>query len=463
MFKLILGKIAKMVSRNVNSAFFITLNTENYKEVYDITKDPIQSSKIMKDLGIEGTKESAERQESIFKIFPDDPKKVLELLPSAIYQIIFGAKMDDYEQYEEKLEESDYPAVIFKLNRSSVCGGFGSSNEFNIDFSKNVPKYNGCGAGVVGMLQEVANYVLYVKGSPYRIDITERKCFNAGDKCMELYCMVIPSDKFGIMTQEEAEKAKQSKKGFNLDLNKIEEFLTKPIAAIREQISKIVQEKMNMNPKEFLEHFRNYEQDAIRILGFLLIHLLNEPGRIIEKAAKNETYSKIIGHGYNTMIEMTKLYIPKEVISDYHKLFIDFITDLASEEMVNTFRKITPSDFVSLFFEGVKKALQDLGINFQGLKSNIWEELEMQKIVDKIPIKNQEDISEEERIRLSEIKLKIIEEFFLLISAVLSLPTQIVISSSHATAKAIATSGGDIFSNVREHTELLLDLVEKLK
>jgi hypothetical protein len=462
MFKLILGKIAKMISRNVNSAFFITLYREIYKEVNDITKDVVQASKIMKELGIEGTKESAERQESIFKIFPEDPKKVLELLPSAIFQIIFGTKMDDYEQYEEKVEGSDYPAIIFKLNKSSVCGGFGSTHEFNIDFSKTVPKISGCGAGVIGMLQEASNYILFVKGSPYRVDITERKCFNAGDKCMELYCLVVPAEKFGIITQEETDRVKKSK-GFSLDINKIEELLTKPLSAIREQISKIVQDKMHMNPKEFMEHFRNYEQDAIRIFGFLLVHLLNEPGRMIEKAAKNETYSKMIGHGYNTMIEMTKIYIPKEVINDYHKLFIDLITDLASEEMVNTFRKITPNDFVILFFEGMKKALQDLGINFQGLKSNIWEELEMQKVVDKLPIKNQEDLSEEEKARISEIKLKVMQEFFLLISAVLSLPTQIIIASSHATAKALATSSGDIFTNVREHTEHLLDLVEKLK
>ncbi|MBD3350665.1 MAG: hypothetical protein GF364_04175 [Candidatus Lokiarchaeota archaeon] len=463
MFKFLVSKIAKIVSRNVNSAFFITLYKEIYKEVNDITKNPVESSQIMKELGIKGTRESANRQESLFKIFPSDPKKVLELLPTMIYQIIFGVKMDEYIQTEEEIEDSDYPAIVFTLKRSSVCGGFGSTNEFDIDFKQCVPDYNGCAAGVVGMLQEVANYVLKTKGSPYRVDIIERKCFNAGDNCMELFCSVIPADQFELITEEDAEKLKRKGK-FDIDLNKIEEILTQPLLVIKEKIADLIQDKMHMKPKDFFGHFRLYEEDVIRIFGFLLIHGLNEAGRILEKTIENETYSKIIGHTYNTAREMTKIYIPKEVIDDYKRLFIEILTDLAPEEMVAVFQQMDSSQFVNLFFEGIHKALKDLGVNFDGLKSNMWEELELQKFVEKIPLSDKDaQLTEAERQRLAEIKLKIMQEFIMLISVILSLPSRIIISSTNAAVKSVVDSSGDTFSHVREHTEQLFDLIEKLK
>ncbi|MHA1340416.1 MAG: hypothetical protein ACTSRZ_11490 [Promethearchaeota archaeon] len=462
MFKFIITRIARVVSRSVNSAFFITLYRELYNEVYDITKDEVEASKIVKNIGISGTKESCERQESIFKIFPEDPQKVLRLLPTAIYQIIFGAPMDDYEEYKVEVENSDYPAIVFKLNRSSVCGGFGSTKEFSMNFAKCVPEYSGCAAGVVGMLQEVANYILMVKGSPYRVNITERKCFNAGDDCMELFCYVLPIENYNLMTEKEAQYLKRVG-GFNFDITKIEDILSKPIDAIKDQLDSIIRKQLKMTPKELFDHFLNYEEDLVRIIGFLFIHLLNEPGRLIEKATENETYSKIIGHTFNTVVELTQIYIPTEIIKDYHEVFMEIISDLASEQVKKAFAKIKPDDFVNLIFEGMQKALKDLGVNFEGMKENIWKELEMQKLLDNVPLGSQEELSEEEKSKKTEIKLQIIQEIFLLANALLSLPAKMLLSATHATIKSAVNSSGEIFSNVRIHVEQIIDLVEKLK
>ena len=56
-----------------------------------------------------------------------------------------------------------------------------------------------------------------------------------------------------------------------------------------------------------------------------------------------------------------------------------------------------------------------------------------------------------------------VQEVFLLISVILSLPTQILISTAHGTAKSVANSGGELFSNLRIHVEQIFDLAENLK
>jgi len=462
MFKFIITRIARLVSRNVNSAFFITLYREIYNEIYDITKNEIEASKIIKNIGISGTHESCERQESIFKIFPEDPQKVLELLPTAIYQIIFGTPMDDYEEIKVPIENSDYPAIVFKLNKSSVCGGFGSTREYSMNFNKCVPEYSGCAAGVVGMLQEVANYILMVKGSNYRVNIIERKCFNAGDDCMELFCYVLPIDQYALITEKETEYLKRSA-GVNFDLSKIEEIFSKPFDTVKDQMVSLIRKHLKMSPEELFDHFLNYEEDLVRIIGFLLIHLLNEPGRLIEKAAKNETYSKIIGHTFNTMVELAKIYIPNDVIKDYYNLFMEIINYLASEQVKKALVKIQPDNFITLIFEGMRKALKDLGVNFEGLKENIWKELEMQKLLEKVPSSSQKEMSEEDRRKTTEIKIQIIQEIFLLLNTLLSYPTKIVISAIHATFKSALNSSGDLLNNIHNHIERIIDLAEKLK
>lgn len=464
MFKFMIGKIAKMVSRNVNSAFFINLYREIYKEVYEIVQDEEEASAIVKELGIKGTRESCVRQESIFKIFPKDPKKVLDFLPTVIYQIIFGVKMDDYERSEEAVQNSDYPAIIYKLNRSSICGGFGTDQKYPMDFSKLAADDSKCAAGVVGMLQEVANYVLMVKGSPYRVNITERSCFNAGDNSMELYCHVVPAESFEVITEEEAEKMRKSS-SVDFDLDKIEKILTKPLDAIKDELRKLIREKMNMTSEELFDHFRNYEDDVIRILGFIIIHGLNEPGRLIEQGTKNQTVAKIIGHSFNNMKDMTDIYVPREILADYRKLFIELMDGMAPVEMVDTFREMDTERFINLFYEGMEKGLKDLGVSFKELKTNIWEELDFDKVSESVPgsAKTSDEQDDEMKKRDAKIKMNLVQEVFMLISALLSLPSRVMFSAAHSSAKAIGDSGGEVFANVREHAEKIFEIAEKLK
>ena len=77
--------------------------------------------------------------------------------------------------------------------------------------------------------------------------------------------------------------------------------------AIKDQLISLVQDKMQMTTFDFMEYFQGYEEEVVKIGGFFLIHLFNENGRVIEKACETESIAKLIGHVYNTSIEMTKL------------------------------------------------------------------------------------------------------------------------------------------------------------
>ncbi|MCP4762401.1 MAG: hypothetical protein GY870_11520 [archaeon] len=462
MFKFLVSRTAKLVGRSVDSVFFTSLYREIFKEVLAITKDETQAAKIVKNIGIKGTQESCQRQATVMRLFPDDPKKILGYL-DIIFEIIFGTKIDEYERIEKKIEGSIYPDISFKISKCPICGGYGSLPEDSIDCNKIHSNESNYASGLMGMIQETVNFILREKAHDYRVEVSETKCFCRGDDCFEIYCHIMPKEEFGEVS-EGLEENIGKKSSFNIDLDKIEEILTKPLDSIKEEVSKLVNEKLKMSTQEFLDNFRNYEEDVIRIFGFLLVHGVNEAGRLIEEFLKNETYSRIVGHLFKNMVEMTKFYMPREVLRDYRDLLVEFVTDLAPDEMVENFKAIEAQDMSNLFYEGMEKALIDLGVNFEGLKNNIWEELEFNKAIDVIPIKKpDENASEDEKIRVSQIKMKMFQEVFMLLNAIMSLPSKILISTVHSSTKSVAESSGDLFANIREHADKLFDLSDQLK
>jgi hypothetical protein len=224
---------------------------------------------------------------------------------------------------------------------------------------------------------------------------------------------------------------------------------------------------MQMTSEELFDHFRNYEDDVVRIIGFFIIHLLNEKGRLFERAAENESISKIIGVIFNTLVEMTNIYIPREIIADYQKLLVELLTGLAPKEMVESFKRFKASEISSLFFEGMEKALNDLQIEIQAGQSNIniWEELDGLETTEEINIPEirDSDDNEEKKRKASEIRINLVQEIFYVINILISIPSRIIITASHGTIKSALTSTDDIFDLLRNHFENVLDLIERMK
>jgi hypothetical protein len=164
---------------------------------------------------------------------------------------------------------------------------------------------------------------------------------------------------------------------------------------------------------------------------------------------------------------MSAIYIPKEIIADYQSLFVEFLTGLAPNEMVESFKRFEVSEITTLFFEGMEKAMQDLGIDIEKRRdsTNIWEELDKNDSNKNNMLNESSDksISEEEKKHLIELRVSIIQEIFLLLNVLISLPSRILISSAHGALKSSLTSGEEIFEKLRYHTEILLDSWERLK
>ncbi len=91
------------------------------------------------------------------------------------------------------------------------------------------------------------------------------------------------------------------------------------------------------------------------------------------------------------------------------------------------------------------------------------EELSPERRDDLLNKHSNKNISEEEKKQLTELRISIIQEIFLLLNVLISLPSRILISSVHGALKSSLTSGEEVFENLRHHTEILLDLWERLK
>ena len=98
MFKFVVSRTAKLVGRNVNSIFYTSTYREIFKELFEISKNETEAAIDLKNIGKKAAFESANRQETIMKMFPNDPIKILGYL-DILWQTLFGAKLDEYIEY----------------------------------------------------------------------------------------------------------------------------------------------------------------------------------------------------------------------------------------------------------------------------------------------------------------------------------------------------------------------------
>jgi hypothetical protein len=433
-----------------------------YKELVDITENETEASRVLKRIGIHGTFESGKRQITVLRMFPNDPVKIMEYL-DVIWYVIFGTKLDEYELIKIPHEGKPYPDLVFHISKCPICGGYGSSSLDSVDCNKIQPSESYYATGLVGMLEETANFILELKKNNYRIQMQETKCFCRGDDMLELKCYILPKSEFNKDIKQ-LDEGLQRPFLLESEIHSTEDILSKPLDAIKEKLISIIQEKLQMSTFEFMEYFQGYEEDVVKIVGFLLIHLFNENGRVIEKACETESFSKLIGHIYNNSIEMTKLTLPFDVLNDYKKLVVELLTDIAPSEMIERFNAIAPMEFIQLFYEGMKKALTDLGVNFEGLKSNIWEEMDMKKVLSNSPLsKDGEELTEEQNQEQLDSKIELIQEISTFLMRLSVLPSRIFLSSLHGAARSIFSSGEESASSIRDGALKILELIDKLK
>ena len=356
-----------------------------------------------------------------------------------------------------------YPDLVFHISKCPICGGYGSSPLDSVNCNNIQPSESFYATGLVGMLEETANFILELKKNDYRIQMQETKCFCRGDDELELKCYVLHKSEFSKNIKN-LDEGLQRPFLLESEIKSTNDILSKPLDAIKEQLISLIQDKLQMTTFEFMEYFQGYEEEVVKIVGFLIIHLFNENGRIIEKACETESIAKLIGHIYNSSIEMTKLTLPFDVLNDYKRLIVELLTDIAPTEMIEKFNGIEPTEIIHLFYEGIKKALTDLGVNFEGLKSNIWEEMDMKKVLSSTPNSKQDkELPEEQRQDQIDLKIQLIQEISMLLMGLSVIPSRIFLSSFHGATRSIFSSGEESASSIRDRALKVLELIEKLK
>jgi len=483
-----LKKITKAFGRNTNSLFYTLLYREILKEIQEITQEENDSLLILREIGKRAALESCERHSTIFKFMPGNPKKVLEYF-ELLWVVVFGRELEEGDLTYEviKKEGSKYDDYLIRIKACPICAGYGMDEEDSFDFNKiSDVEAEGMACGLTGMLESVANFILKIKKNEYRINILEKRCIARGNHYLEFICRIYDAvewkkltsikiqDKLksGVKIEESPEEEFIQEAKLDIfdklqeyfSLDKIEELLDEPLSGIKEKIADLIRDKLDMEPERFFNYFLNYEDDMIRIVGYLSVHLVNEYGRIIEKVLKNELFAKIAGYIFKHLKEFTLLFIPLDVINDYHQLLIEFLDGLAPDEVVENVKQFTGKDDITYMFEGAQMALENLGIDFSELKDNIWEELEKREEGELIS--PEQSLMERTKEKFPKI-INIIQELLMLINEILTLPIRVIISESHHGLKtainSVVSEEEGLFGSIKERIDTIFEYVSEMK
>jgi hypothetical protein len=485
-FQWLMKKITKAFGHSTNALFYTLLYREILKKINEITKSEEDSLVILKEIGKRAAYESCERHSSIFKFMPGSPKKILDYF-GILWVVVFGRELDNYSYEEISKEDSKYNDYVLKISKCPICAGYSQDVEDTFDFSKTKnEKTEGLACGLCGMLESVANFILKIKRNDYRIQIIEQTCIAKGGDSLQFICKIYDYKQwkelkdsknqeketintyFGERIEEEIVQETKldiiDKLQDVISIDKLEEYLDEPLETIKERVSDIIREKLNMEPEHFFDYFRNYEDDMIRIIGYLGIHLLNEYGGMLEKSLKNEWFAKVFGYFFKQVKEMVSLFIPLDVIRDYNELLVNFLEDLAPVEMVDNIKQFTGKDTINLLFEGAQMALENLGIAFTELKENVWEELKKER--EDGLISSESSAVDKTRERVPQI-INIFQEMLLIISDILTLPIRVLISESHYGLKtainSVISEEEGLYGSIRERFDTIFDKIEEIR
>ena len=479
-------KVTKAFGRSTSGLFYTLLYREILKEINDITKNEENSLLILREIGKNAAYESCERHSTVFKFMPGNPRKILDYF-EILWIVVFGTELDDYSYEEIVKEGSKYNDYILKIKKCPICAGYGQDVEDSFDFNKvKDEKSEGLACGLCGMLESVANYILKIKRNDYRIQIVEQGCIAKGGEYLQFICKIYDHKEWqeltalrvrdrilkGIHLEEGKEEEVLQETKFDIidkiqdviSIDKLEEYLDEPLENLKGRVADVIKDKLNMEPEHFFDYFRNYEDDMIRIIGYLGIHILNEYGGVLEKTLKNEWFAKIFGYLFKQLKEMTPLFIPLDVIRDYNKLIVSFMDGLAPTEMIENMKMFSGKDTINYIFEGAQMALENLGIDFSDLKENIWEEVKKER--ENGLISSEASTADKTREKFPQI-INILQEFLMIINEILTLPIRVLISESHYGIKtainSVVSEEEGLYGSIKERFDNIFDQIQAIR
>jgi len=458
LFDAVINRFSRWVGEWGNALFYNLLYREIFKETYALCDRQVgPATAKFRDIMSGGAAESAERHTQLFWLFPDTPEGAMRYL-DILWRIFLGVDLGPFEKVQDTDPDTGRERYVFHIERCPFCGGYGDDAEDAVQFLSKPPRFEGLACGMAGMIERVANsYIL--NGTGVKVSLAETACMLRGASYLEITVVVVPDAEWAEVGESAKEGERRSKLPF--DIAAIEEIVDQPLSKLKEQLAAVIEREAHMTPAEVFGMFENYEEDLVRILGFLPVHFLNEYGNVVQKILQNETFAKLVGYVYNAVKQNAPRFLPPEVARDNLTLFLSFIEDSAPAEMIERYRRFEAFDFLNLLLEGVGLALRDLGVDFNGLKSNLWEELKAQQF------QSQERGEGEEMdsvgwLRSPEI-IDLVGEFLQLILEVLALPSKLLVAATHAQVKTVVAVRVELLDAVRDRLEHIFDIVQQLR
>ncbi len=452
MFKRAILLGAAIAGRSTSSLFYTLLYREIFRKVYEYSdKNGANTVKQMYSIGLAAANESAVRQEKVFKLFPASPEKLLEFI-ELLWQLVFGMPMEDFTT-EKDHSDPMHPKLIYYIKKNPLIFGMDGSDPLDkFPWNKITDGKRGYAAGITGMMMAATTTILRMKGNEKRIVIMDSKDTLRGDPYLELVCQIV--DEIPNDDVVEPEKPSESKPDIlsNIDITSFEDLFKDPKQFISDNLAALIRKYMKMEPFEFFDHFANYEEDIYRIFGYLLIHGLNEKFRLVESMIKSEEAKKFVGYLVKEYHANFFHYFPDGVVEDYRLNFIALLdTRLAPPHMVENFHKVNKQRMVDLFFEGIMKALSNLGVDFSILKEDIWQE-----ILENENSKASGPNLEEEKKKIQN-QIQIVKQIYSTIALFAMVLTQSIIGFNHAFISA----SGELISQSQANNEQIFDKLKE--
>ena len=205
------------------------------------------------------------------------------------------------------------------------------------------------------------------------------------------------------------------------------------------------------------DHFTNFERDFVRIFGFLTIHIFNEVGELPEQIFKNDQIARVYGQIFLLVQKNSKRFIPVQIIDDGRNSLKKSWNQWLLLNLYRISEPFLQMRLLILYFEGSQKALHDLGIKFETLKSDLYEELNSSSSTD---INEEIDQTKEDQNRKN---FEIAQEAFIMAVSLLSLPTQLITLLMVNNLTGISEILSSVFNVVNEGSQKLGDLLGKPK
>jgi hypothetical protein len=393
-----------------------------------------------------------------------------------LWQVVLGMPL---ENYTEDWDRSDPERLVVRFNSpdSPLTLGYGqdSSNDDAalVEITNGVDGYY---AFVSGMLSQVASFILAIKEYPKAITITQTKSLER-DGFVQLECRVHPPDECIIPLLESPNEDGPAARGTDsqpdevpkpnamdfifkyINLETIDRLNVNPMSQIKSGLTNIIDSVFHMDPNRFFAHFENYEDDVIRIFGFLTVHLLNEPGRGLENAFQQSDATKVFGHIFGMYWEALKSYVPASVLADYRDLLVALLDGLAPQAMVEAFQTMPPERYLEYFMQGAEKALTDLGMPFDELAGDLFEELQL---LEKAKSPGKEP-SPEAKLKAERARFIVMQEASKVVFGLSLLPAHLFQLVFVTATKNQLNYATDYFHEVNESIKRIIDQVEHLR